>query len=170
VKIAAGWAGSRPVESRVPVEPGFERVAGYLVRRAHQAHDAIFARETAGFDVTSPQHAALLAIAASPGIELTPLGEMIGYDGATLAGLVARLKAKKLIRRTVGKHDRRTRQLFLTPHGTALLELVSPRAARVHDQLLEPLSRVERDVFIDMMQRVVRHGASSAAKDESEIA
>ena len=154
----------------MPDASPFLRIAGYLVRRAYQAHDAIFARETAGFDITSPQHAALLAIAAAPGIELTPLGELIGYDGATLAGLVTRLKAKKLIRRSVGKHDRRTRQLFLTSHGAALLEHVSPRAARVHDQLLAPLSSAERTVWIDMMQRILAHNASLATDGESDIA
>jgi DNA-binding MarR family transcriptional regulator len=154
----------------MPVEPPFARVAGYLVRRAHQAHDAIFARETAGFDLTSPQHAALIAIAAWPGIELTPLGEMIGYDGATLAGLVTRLQAKKLIRRAVGKHDRRTRQLFLTSHGTAVLDLVAPRAERVQPELLAPLTRAERELFLDMMQRIVKHAAANAAEGASEIA
>jgi DNA-binding MarR family transcriptional regulator len=151
-------------------ESPFLGVAGYLVRRTYQAHDAIFARETAGFDVTSPQHAALLAIAASPGIELTPLGEEIGYDGATLTGLVARLHAKKLIRRTVGKHDRRTRQLFLTAKGHALLAMVSPRANRVHDQLLEPLSPEERGSFLAMMRRIVQHAATPGDVQGSEIA
>jgi DNA-binding MarR family transcriptional regulator len=150
--------------------PPFARVAGYLVRRAYQAHDAIFARETAGFGLTSPQHAALLAIAEWPGIELTPLGEMIGYDGATLAGLVTRLKAKRLIRRAIGKHDRRTRQLFLTSHGTAVLDMVAPRAERVQPQLLAPLTKSERELFLDMMQRIVAHAAATAERDDERIA
>ena len=150
-------------------ESQFSRIAGHLIRRTHQAHDAIFARETAGFDITSPQHAALLAIAASPGIELTPLAEEIGYDGATLAGLIARLKSKKLVRRAVGKHDRRTRQLFLTPTGHALLAMVSPRANRVHDLLLESLTPQEREQFLEMLRRVIRQ-SDTATNAKSEIA
>jgi len=94
---------------------------------------------------------------------------LIGYDGATLGGLVNRLLAKKLIRRAVGKHDRRTRQLFLTAKGQALLDEVTPHAARVHGLLLAPLNAEERELFIDLMQRIVLHAASSA-KQETEVA
>lgn len=137
------------------------RQAGHLVRRAHQAHDTIFAQETAGFDVTSPQLAALGSIARRPGIEQTALSELIGYDSSTIGGLIDRLEAKKLVRRTVGKHDRRTRQLTLTPLGQTLLAEVLPRAARVHGRLLAPLTAAEREAFIEMLQRVVRTAATT---------
>lgn len=130
----------------------------------------MFARQTAGYEVTSPQFAALSAIGRYPGIELTPLGELIGYDGATLGGLVNRLLAKKLVRRAVGKHDRRTRQLFLTARGRELVDQVTPKAARVHDLLLAPLSARERELFIDVMQRVVLFHAAAPEGDAAEVA
>lgn len=142
------------------------RVAGHLIRRAHQAHDAIFAQQTAGYDITSPQLAALSAIERYPGIELTPLAEMIGYDSATLGGLITRLVAKKLVSRKIGRHDRRTRQLSLTPRGEAVLKLVWPRAAGVEDRLLAALSPDERALFLDMCERVVE----AAAFDSETIA
>jgi MarR family transcriptional regulator, temperature-dependent positive regulator of motility len=144
-------------------------LAGYLIRRAFQAHDSVFARQTADDEVTSPQFAALSAIGRYPGIELTPLGELIGYDGATIGGLVNRLLAKKLVRRAIGKHDRRTRQLFLTARGRELVDRVTPNAARVHDLLLAPLSARERGVLIDLLQRVVLYHAA-APSDRTEVA
>ena len=140
------------------------RVAGHLVRRAHQAHDAIFAQETSGCDVTSAQLAALSAIEWSPGIELTPLAECIGYDAATIGSLVTRLVAKRLVTRRIGKHDRRTRQLWLTPRGRAFLKLVLPRAARVERRLLAGLTPPEREAFMNLLGRVV----NAAAKPEIE--
>jgi DNA-binding MarR family transcriptional regulator len=139
------------------------RQAGHLVRRAHQVHDTIFAQETAGFEITSPQLAALNAIAQHPGIEQTTLADLIAYDCSTIGGLIDRLEAKQLVRRAVGKHDRRTRQLSITTHGRALLAAVSPQAARVHGRLLEPLTRAEREQFIGMLQRVVAGAAGRAA-------
>lgn len=141
------------------------RQAGHLVRRAHQAHDTIFAAETAGFDITSPQLAALSAIAGRPGIEQTTLSELIGYDSSTIGGLIDRLEAKKLVRRAIGKRDRRKRELTLTPLGQQLLTEVMPRAARVHGRLLAPLSAKEREAFIAMLQRVVIAAAGRAAED-----
>jgi DNA-binding MarR family transcriptional regulator len=151
------------------IHPAF-RVAGHLIRRAFQAHDAVFARETAGFDITSPQVATLMAIALRPGIELTPLADWVGYDAATLSGLINRLIAKRLVRRVVGTHDRRTRQLFLTGTGQALLDAVTPHAARVTDVLLAPLDAAEREVFFGFMERIVTHAASIAANADTEVA
>jgi DNA-binding MarR family transcriptional regulator len=153
----------------VTLHPAF-RVAGHLIRRAFQAHDAVFARETAGFDVTSPQVATLTAIALWPGIELTPLADRVGYDAATLSGLINRLIGKRLVRRAVGKHDRRTRQLFLTAKGQDLLDEVTPYAARVTDVLLAPLSPAERGVFFDMMERIVIHAAATTEIADTEVA
>ena len=131
------------------------RIAGHLIRRAQQTHDSIFAEMTAGFDVTSPQMAALSVILWNPGIDLSALSKYIGYDAATLGSLVNRLVAKRLINRRIGRHDRRTRVLSLTQHGEAFLKRVLDQAARVEDQLLGVLSTDERQQFMDMLLRVV---------------
>jgi DNA-binding MarR family transcriptional regulator len=146
------------------------RQAGHLVRRAHQVHDTIFAQETAGFEITSPQLAALSSIAEHPGIEQTTLADLIAYDCSTIGGLVDRLEAKKLVRRAVGKHDRRTKQLSITPHGRALLAAVAPQAARVHGRLLEPLAPAERERFIGMLQRVVEAAGSRSGRRDADVA
>ena len=151
------------------LHPAF-RVAGHLLRRTFQAHDAIFARETAGYDITSPQLATLTAISLWPGIELTRLTGIIGYDGATLSGLVNRLIAKKLVRRVVGKQDRRTRQLFLTARGVDVLAHVTPAAADAMDVLLAPLNAAERELFLQMMERIIEHAASAGENTAGEVA
>lgn len=112
----------------------------------------------------------MTAIADHPGIEPKLLGKIVGYDGATLAGLIARLEGKKLVRRSVGRHDRRTRQLTLTPKGTALMARVEERASRVHDVLLAPLTRQEREVFMALLQRVVVNAGFDVEAGYSEIA
>jgi DNA-binding MarR family transcriptional regulator len=148
------------------------RIAGHLIRRAHQAHDAIFAEATAGYDVTSAQIAALSAIGWHPGIELSALADFIGYDAATIGNLVNRLVSKRLVKRRIGKHDRRTRQLTLTARGEAFLSLVLGQAEHVETRLLAELAPQERKVFIELLLRVVEGAASrSAAESESsEIA
>jgi DNA-binding MarR family transcriptional regulator len=147
-------------------------VAGHLIRRAHQAHDAIFAEETAGYDVTSAQLAGLSAIYWNPGIDLSSLAEFIGYDAATIGSLVSRLVNKRLVHRRIGKNDRRTRQLTLTPRGETLLKLILRQAEHVETELLAVLNPEERRFFLSMLLRVVEAAASRAESDSesTEIA
>jgi DNA-binding MarR family transcriptional regulator len=125
------------------------------VRRAHQIHDTIFAEETSGYDVTSPQYAALRAVAEQPGIEQTALSDAIAYDRSTIGGLVDRLEAKGMMRREAGTRDRRTKQLTLTPAGTKLLRELQSRVPRVQKRILAPLSAEEQATFTALLERVV---------------
>jgi DNA-binding MarR family transcriptional regulator len=136
------------------------RSAGHLVRRAHQLHNVLFGELTGGFDVTSPQFAALQAIAEFPGLEQTALSDIIAYDRSTIGGLIDRLEAKGLVARTVGTHDRRTKRLELTADGEALMLAVQPHASQVHERLLEALSPAERELFVALLARVVGIDAS----------
>jgi DNA-binding MarR family transcriptional regulator len=141
----------------------FYRSAGHLVRRAHQIHDTIFAEETAGFDITSPQYAALRAVAEYPEIEQTALSDAIAYDRSTIGGLVDRLEAKGMLRRTIGTRDRRTKLLTLTPAGTELLRKLKSRVPRVQERILAPLSARERATFLALLERVVHLEHAGAA-------
>ena len=96
------------------------------------------------------------------------LAEMIGYDSATLGGLITRLIAKKIVARKVGKHDRRTRQLTLTARGNYVLQEALPRALAVEASLLSALAPDERELFISMLERVGNKAVVTA--DGSEAA
>ena len=94
---------------------------GHLVRRLQQISLALFMEETEGFDITPIQYSAVLAIENHPGIDQTALCNIIAIDRSTVAEVVTRLERKKLIRRTPGTTDRRTRQLCITPAGRKLI-------------------------------------------------
>jgi DNA-binding MarR family transcriptional regulator len=129
------------------------RVAAHLVRRTQQVHDAIFAERIG--DLTSAQFAALVIINKYPDAEFMRLADALGYDSATLGGLVNRLIVKKLVRRRVGKHDRRTRLISMTARGKALLDETMPKALDVEAELLSALAADERELLIAMLERIV---------------
>jgi DNA-binding MarR family transcriptional regulator len=129
------------------------RVAAHLVRRTQQVHDAIFADRIG--DLTSAQFAALVIIDKYPDAEFMRLADALGYDSATLGGLVNRLIVKKLVRRRVGKHDRRTRLISITARGKALLDETMPKALDVEAELLSALAADERELLIAMLERIV---------------
>lgn len=71
-------------------------MAGHLIRRLHQQSTHLFSQRTqvAGFEVTPVQFAALDAIQAHPGVDQSQVAELIGYDRATIGGVIDRLEKK----------------------------------------------------------------------------
>ena len=71
-------------------------MAGHLIRRLHQQSTQVFAQRTqaAGFDLTPVQYAALEAIYEYPGSDQKFVAEQIGYDRATIGGVIERLEKK----------------------------------------------------------------------------
>lgn len=129
---------------------------GHFIRRANQISGALFGEELAGADLTSVQLIALAAIADSPGLDATRVAEMIDFDKATIGGVIERLERKRLIERAVSVADRRVKTLVVTAGGRKLLAASMRQVERVQERLLAPLDEAERDVFMGLLQRIVR--------------
>lgn len=133
------------------------KMAGHLIRRLHQQSTQVFQAQTqaAGFDLTPVQFAALDAIARQPGIDQASLAATIGFDRATIGGVIDRLESKALVQRVVSAQDRRARQLDLTEDGRQLLASVAPVVKSLQAEILAPLSRAERATFLALAQKAL---------------
>ena len=131
---------------------------GHLIRRMHQAAQAIFDAEMAkaGYDLTSVQFAALAVIAARPGIDQATLASAIAFDRTTTGGVIDRLEAKGLVRREIAKGDRRSRRLHAQPAGKAMLQAVTPIVFRVQELMLEGLNVSEKATFMRLLGKALR--------------
>lgn len=139
------------------------RTPGHLIRRCQQIAVAIFMEETAASNITPPQFAALIALAAHPGIDQRRLADAIAFDRSTIGDLVTRLEARGLLTRTIGD-DRRTKRLELTPAGTELLRTLEGTVDRIQERILEPLAPDQREAFVEMLAEVVHlHNETSRA-------
>lgn len=134
-------------------------MAGHLIRRLHQQSTQLFAQRTqaAGYDLTSVQYAALDAIASNPHIDQASVAEMIGYDRATIGGVIERLDNKGWVRRVVSAQDRRSRELSLTAKGNKIYLGLQPIVHALQADILEPLSEAEQERFIKLAREVVWH-------------
>lgn len=135
-------------------------MAGHLIRRLHQQSTQVFLARTqaAGFDLTPVQFAALDAIAEQPGIDQAGLAATIGFDRATIGGVIDRLEHKDLVRRVVSAQDRRARQLHLTPRGRKLLLASRPVVRALQADVLAPLSPAERAAFLGLVHKALGLG------------
>jgi MarR family transcriptional regulator, temperature-dependent positive regulator of motility len=139
-------------------------MAGHLIRRLHQQSTQIFQvqMQAAGFDMTSVQFAALDAIDQQPGIDQAGLAAAISFDRATIGGVVDRLEAKGLLQRSVSAHDRRARQLSLTPDGEALLAASRPVVEALQADILAPLDAAEQAAFVALALKALGLDADRA--------
>ena len=131
---------------------------GHLVRRMHQASQAIFDAQiaAAGFDLTSVQFAALTTIAARPGLDQATLAAAIAFDRATTGGVIDRLESKGLVRREITRADRRQRHLYLEPAGEIVLTATTPVVQRVQGMMLAGLEPQERATLLRLLSKALQ--------------
>lgn len=128
---------------------------GHLIRRAHQISSALFAEECGGFDLTSVQYAALVAIRTHAGLDASRLSGLIAFDRSTLGDVLERLEAKGWVRRGPSPSDRRVKLLHLTAAGEEILQKVEAAVDRVQARLLAPLAPEHRATLVHLLAQLV---------------
>jgi DNA-binding MarR family transcriptional regulator len=137
---------------------------GFLIRRLHQIHVALFQEACSAFEITPLQYSLLSALAVRKTADQTTLAADIALDRTTTTGALKRLAARNFVERAVDDEDRRARLCKLTPAGAALLAKIEASARAAHRATLDNLTEREQTVFVDMMQRIVAaHSDSDSA-------
>ena len=116
----------------------------------------LFAEE-ANVDLTPVQYAALLAVAQRPGVGQAQLAALIGYDRATIGGVIDRLEQKKWLARIASIEDRRVNLLTITEEGRDALSRAAASVRRAQERIIEPLSEDEREAFERMCLKMLAH-------------
>ena len=128
---------------------------GFLVRRLHQIHVALFQEKCAEFEITPLQYSLLSALAVRGTADQTTLAADVALDRTTTTGALKRLHARRFIERAVRRDDRRARACRLTATGAALLSRMETAARAAHRDTLASLSKSDQKRFIALMQQIV---------------
>jgi DNA-binding MarR family transcriptional regulator len=134
---------------------------GFLIRRLHQIHVALFQKKCAAFEVTPLQYSLLSALARRGTADQTTLAADVALDRTTTTGALKRLQSRKFIDRTVDRRDRRAQICRLTRAGASLLRQMEASARAAHRDTVADLSKAEQKRFIAMMQRLVAAGSTA---------
>jgi len=140
------------------VDPAAESLTerpGFLIRRMHQIHLALFAEECAAFDITPVQYSILTVAGTKPGLDQARLAYEVGVDRATLANVVARLESKNMLRRSPAASDKRVKLVWLTARGAALLDKMRLPVQRAHDRTIAALPAAEQAMFVKLLLHLV---------------
>ncbi len=141
-----------------PTEPDIELLQkpGFLIRRLHQIHLAIYFQHCERFGTTPVQSSILQVLNAQPGMDQLALAAEIGLDRTTVSNVLARLEERELVLREVDPDDRRTKRAYLTRAGKSLLKDMASSIDAAHAELIEPLSPADRKRFLRQLLDLVQ--------------
>ena len=137
------------------VETALTRRPGFLIRRLHQIHLAMFYEACAGFNVTPVQSSILTVLASGPALDQARLAAAIGVDRATVGQVIRRLALRNLVARDKSSVDKRLKLVRLTVEGRLLLAHVAPLTAAAHARMLTALPACERQRFMMSLTNLV---------------
>ena len=142
-------------ENTDPAKEALFARPGFLIRRLHQIHVAMFMEEFKSTNITPVQYGLMSAVAALPSLDQTALGQEVGLDRSTTADVVKRLEGRGLLERRPNPGDRRTRHVQLTDKGQACVVELHGDMTHAQERLLEPLRPAEKAILMDIMRRLV---------------
>jgi DNA-binding MarR family transcriptional regulator len=125
---------------------------GFLLRKAHQRHVAIFATQIG--DLTPPQFAALAQLQEGGETSQNQLGSLIGMDAATVKGVIDRLKARGLVELSKHEADKRRLLVSLTTEGRQTIERLIPLARQATEETLAPLNAREAATLTRLLAKI----------------
>ena len=126
---------------------------GFLMRVATQRHTAIFmSRIVEG--LTPTQFAALAKLLEVGACSQNHLGRLIYLDGATIKGVVDRLRARRLVTTQNDPQDKRRHAIALTESGRRVAEAAVAIAARITAETLAPLTQDEQRTVLRLLKKL----------------
>jgi MarR family 2-MHQ and catechol resistance regulon transcriptional repressor len=120
----------------------------------YQAFEAYSNAHVRELGLTPGQFDIIATLGNTPGMTCKELGEKTLITKGTLTGILDRLEARKLIRRTASDADRRQVFIVLTPQGEHLFERVFPKQIAQVKQPFSALSQAELDTAADLLIRL----------------
>ena len=147
-------SGDDEVVKLVHAEPAYrlQEQIGFILRRAHQRHVAIFASRIG--DLTPPQFAALAMLAEVGETSQNQLGQLIAMDAATAKGVVNRLASRGYVTIARDSSDKRRLLVAMTPEGRDAFERLAPLAAEITRNTLAPLNDRDAAALVRLLGRI----------------
>ncbi|ERJ20117.1 5'-methylthioadenosine phosphorylase protein [Salinisphaera shabanensis E1L3A] len=139
------------IEERSPllVRPGF------LIRRLHQIHSALFTKETEGFNITPVQYSVLTALAEHGELDQMTLAHEIGLERTSVGEVLRRLEQRELVERRQSTEDGRVRLTRATHKGRQHVQQMTAAVQRAHERTVEALAGPDRDLLVLYLARLV---------------
>ena len=143
---------------RAPADPEVAEFAGQLFFRLWRASHTWTAAALESIGLTTALFSVLNFLLARDAAIQQEIGAAIGIDPSTMVTLIDDLERADLAKRRPHPHDRRAREIVITPKGRRTVERGRALAREVEDAVLQGLASEERRELM----RLLRKALSSA--------
>ncbi len=127
---------------------------GHLIRRLNQKSIDHFLGQTAGYDLSPPQYAVLVALNEHGESTQRALGKTIVMEASNLHGMLKRMQERSLIQKRTDTQNARKTVISISPKGLDLLETLSKKIEQSNLDILSPLDPKEQKQFLAQLTRV----------------
>jgi DNA-binding MarR family transcriptional regulator len=135
-----------------------EDSVGWLITRLRASIFAAVDREVTPWGVSAAQCSILLYLATERGDRAADIARDYDYDTGSMTRMVARLEAKRLLRRVRDAADARVLRLELTAAGRRLAAQIPGVAVKVLNQHLRGVTRAELEQAKGVLRRMLDNG------------
>lgn len=91
------------------------------------------------------------------GLTQRELARLMAIENPTLVRLLDSLEQQGLIERRPCPNDRRARRLHLTPDGTEFMNVLTERAAKLREEMLEGISDEEIESAVEVFNKIMEN-------------
>lgn len=127
---------------------------GFVLRRANQRHQAIFAEAIP--DLTPTQFAALSKLYEGGPVTQNRLGRLIAMDAATIKGVIDRLRKRGYVETQPDPSDLRRLFVKLSESGRQSYLKHVEVAKHITDRTLKRLSKEEQSELLRLLKQVAQ--------------
>ncbi len=128
---------------------------GFLIRRLHQIHVAIFIEECSEYNITPVQFGVLTVLRHEDTLDQVSIAYQIGVDRNTVADVIRRMERRGLLERIASVTDKRTKLARLTEKGRGFVDGVFPAMVSAQRRFTSKLDREEQDLLMGLLRKLV---------------
>ncbi len=129
---------------------------GYLIRRLHQIHVALFLDECREFNLTPVQFAVLTVLVGGEALDQVTIAQLIGADRNTVADVIRRLERRGLLDRPASINDKRVKLARITARGRKFAKGVQPEMIKAQNRFVQPLTDKEYDTLMQLLGKLMQ--------------
>jgi MarR family transcriptional regulator for hemolysin len=130
------------------------RNLGFLLKEVSRRYVVRFELHAREISLNLHQAKALVRLEKNEGVSQARLAELVEVDAMAMVRIVDRMEADGLLERRPDPADRRARCLYLTAKAKPLLDEIWRLAELTRAEILAGIGKAERDVFMDVLQRI----------------